>query len=460
MNGKKIGWVAGLCWLSGLLFVGAPASADFASAMYHYQSENYSSAYKEFIRLAALGHKDSQFNVGAMHFRGQGVEQSSLEAYAWIALSAELGDEFREKLRDRLFNKLSDMDRVAARKRAEELFALYSDKALQEKLTPVYVSNDDCDYELEALEKVAPRYPQAASRIGLSGSVDLEFAVDAQGYVKNYSIISSTNQLFEESVLQAVKKWRYHPFIKDGKPIEIVGVRTRVHFRMPEHEMAGDDLAKYMEALRHKAESGTALDMFTYAYVSDMLPETRMEWEDANRWYFKAAQAGLAHAQYQLGLNLIYGKGCVADPAKGAEWLTRAARSHHAAAQYFLASELTSARHFSPNPDQAQEWLQQATDAKHPDAMLKKAWILATSKDDETRNGQRALELVKEVIDDYADEFTAQQTLAASQAEAGDFSSAQKTQKRVIKLAKSLKRPLEIEEQRLAAYRNKTPWRE
>lgn len=451
-----------LVWMLTTVFMltSAPVLADFSAAMQNFQSENYPVAYEEFMRMATLGHKDSQFNLGAMHYRGQGADKDIVDAYAWISLSAELNDDGRKALAERLLAKMSDTERAAAHERADELMTRYGEDALLAELAPVYAENAKSKYDLEPLDKKAPDYPSGAARIGLSGSVDVEFSVDANGYVKNYFILASTNKAFNRAVLDAVKRWRYHPVQKEGESLGVTGVRNRIHFRMPGDAFNEKKLKEYVDDLRYRAEGGLAADMFSYAYIAEMIPEIEMPKDEAIRWYFKAAQAGLPQAQYQVGLNLIYGRGCEVDSVKGLKWLTRAANANLAPAQTFLASELISGQHFSSDPAQAREWLELAVKTEYPEAMVKKAWLLATSKDEGHRDGKQALALINAIVDDYPDQFTAYQTLAASQAEAGDFSAAQKTQKKVIKMANSLGFSLEPDKQRLLAYQKDTAWRE
>jgi TPR repeat protein len=49
--------------------------ADFRSAMEQYKAENYTKAYNEFMSMAIIGEKRSQFNLGVMYYYGQHVEK-------------------------------------------------------------------------------------------------------------------------------------------------------------------------------------------------------------------------------------------------------------------------------------------------------------------------------------------------------------------------------------------------
>ena len=59
---------------------------------------------------------------------------------------------------------------------------------------------------------------------------------------------------------------------------------------------------------------------------------------EALKWYYKAAEQGVAEAQFILGLDYKRGEGGVKkDFAKGAEWYRKAAEQGHMYALYNLA---------------------------------------------------------------------------------------------------------------------------
>jgi len=64
-----------------------------------------------------------------------------------------------------------------------------------------------------------PKYPYGAIQNGVSGEVVLEFVVDYNGRVLNAHVVSSSNFIFEEPALAAVRKWLFEPGRKYGKPV-------------------------------------------------------------------------------------------------------------------------------------------------------------------------------------------------------------------------------------------------
>jgi TonB family protein len=67
----------------------------------------------------------------------------------------------------------------------------------------------------------APVYPQWALRAQLSGFVAIEFVVNANGEPVGLRVIDAwPAQVFESSVLRAVKTWRYQPRVINNSPAE------------------------------------------------------------------------------------------------------------------------------------------------------------------------------------------------------------------------------------------------
>lgn len=68
---------------------------------------------------------------------------------------------------------------------------------------------------------VPPEYPRAARRLNLSVRVRLEVLVLPDGSVGEIRVLEGTGTKhgFEEAAIDAVKKWRYTPAMRDGTPV-------------------------------------------------------------------------------------------------------------------------------------------------------------------------------------------------------------------------------------------------
>jgi len=71
------------------------------------------------------------------------------------------------------------------------------------------------------IESTRPEFPVSAKRMGIKeGKIVLKFVVDKNGKAKNIEVESSTHdEIFEESAVKALKKWRFAPGEKNGEKV-------------------------------------------------------------------------------------------------------------------------------------------------------------------------------------------------------------------------------------------------
>ncbi len=77
----------------------------------------------------------------------------------------------------------------------------------------------DLDQIPQARFQPQPQYPYEMKRAGVTGRVDIGFIVDTSGNVRDAYVIKSSSPEFEESALQAIRKWRFSPGKKGGKVV-------------------------------------------------------------------------------------------------------------------------------------------------------------------------------------------------------------------------------------------------
>jgi len=66
------------------------------------------------------------------------------------------------------------------------------------------------------VSSVAPKYPAEASSQGADGKVVLKAVVDENGQVQGVRLVEG-NATLAPAAIQAVKQWRYRPYVHDGK---------------------------------------------------------------------------------------------------------------------------------------------------------------------------------------------------------------------------------------------------
>src|ERR1700730_10483350 len=68
------------------------------------------------------------------------------------------------------------------------------------------------------MHRVQPTYPEEARRLGLQGNVILEATITVKGQIEDLKLISG-HFLLAKAAIDAVGKWRYIPYLLNGKPV-------------------------------------------------------------------------------------------------------------------------------------------------------------------------------------------------------------------------------------------------
>jgi serine/threonine-protein kinase len=65
-----------------------------------------------------------------------------------------------------------------------------------------------------------PIYPPIAKAAGVSGTVELKIIISKTGSVDAVHVVSG-NAMLQQAAIDAVKQWRYKPFLLNGEPVEV-----------------------------------------------------------------------------------------------------------------------------------------------------------------------------------------------------------------------------------------------
>ncbi len=68
-------------------------------------------------------------------------------------------------------------------------------------------------------DQPAPAYPFDLRKEQCEGQVTVQFTVTADGRVANAVVTQSSNWVFRDLALNAVRKWKYAPALQDGQPV-------------------------------------------------------------------------------------------------------------------------------------------------------------------------------------------------------------------------------------------------
>jgi TonB family protein len=98
-----------------------------------------------------------------------------------------------------------------------------------------YVGEEGTEIEVTRASNPAPEYPRRAIRLGLEGSVRLEFDVDTDGSVLDpYVVESKPAGVFDRAAIKAVRKFLYEPPTYNGTSVKVNNVQIDLVFKLAE----------------------------------------------------------------------------------------------------------------------------------------------------------------------------------------------------------------------------------
>ena len=96
-----------------------------------------------------------------------------------------------------------------------------------------YVGEEGTEIEVTRVSNPSPEYPRRAIRLGLEGSVRLEFDVDTDGSVLDpYVVESNPAGVFDRAAIKAVRKFLYEPPSYNGTSVKVNNVQIDLIFRL------------------------------------------------------------------------------------------------------------------------------------------------------------------------------------------------------------------------------------
>lgn len=96
------------------------------------------------------------------------------------------------------------------------------------------------DREAQLAASMAPRYPPAAARAGVSGNVEVEVDYDSDGKVRDLKVVSSSRDRdLDRSASEAARSWQIDPGVLGGCPRGAGKLRSTVRFNLGEPVVVG-----------------------------------------------------------------------------------------------------------------------------------------------------------------------------------------------------------------------------
>lgn len=174
---------------------------------------------------------------------------------------------------------------------------------------------------------------------------------------------------------------------------------------------------RLLDWLQRVAERGDPYAQLLLGTLRLELDRPPADPEAARQWLGRAADAGVAEAQYRLAQLLED------QPPRVVALLAAAAAQSHAEANRQLGDFYAKGFTVPRSPERAIGYYQRAVDAGSVAARNALAWLLATTPEERLRDGERALALIRPIAL-FTGDWRHLDTLAAAWAAAGEFETA------------------------------------
>jgi len=425
------------------------AHASFEKAMEIYTAGRFEEAKIAFETMAAIGDSSSLFNLGVMYFRGEAVDSDPVRAYVLMKVANEgVNNAAFSKTAQAVFSKLSEEQKQNVNKFYNEINQIYGHESIEDNIFPTLLDDKDCPPDLKPLHREAPIYPKSELRSGRMGLVHAEFTISPEGYPREINVTSSTSKAFTKATIKGLNSYLYPPTL-NKKPkgeqhvtIYQIDIKSGTKVRTKA-------IVRELEVLKAKSEEGDVVAQFlygrslnTYRHFNDFLKNQNFQYREANEWYTKSASGGLVNAQFEIGRNMLEGRGCKVDMENGFKWVKAAAVGGYSPAQKYLAtSELFGVSVTKNKAKSIVSWLRNAAqDEKYNySSKLLLAWELVASPEKSLLNADEALILLKNDPYTFSDDLRILETRAAAFALKNDFKKAVKLQTKATELARKKK---------------------
>ncbi|HVC02866.1 MAG TPA: energy transducer TonB [Steroidobacteraceae bacterium] len=434
-----------------------PSWADLVSADMAYHKGDYKSAFAQYKDMAELGQPTAQFNLAVMYARGQGVMQSFTLAQSWASVAAANGVAPAKALAADLRPQLTPNSLLLS----SQIQAQYSQSTLAARLFPQFLQGKEyagIDPAMR-LKAYVPDYPVDAQVQGIQGQVYVEFIVAQDGHARIPHILFALPPgYFETTVINSVLRSDFLPARREGQPIA-TSTSMMYNFTMRGTSIYDyGDLASRVRKTKKEAETGDPGAEMLYGMMLAGLPQLKKTYDQALPWFLKAAQAGVPYAQYQVGMGLLKGHGCLCDPGKGQIWLEKAAQAGQPDAEVGLAEYLLQDHPPEHAVTAAITWLDRAVSQGNIYGKLRLAAILASNPSADVRDPDRALTLADQAKREYSHDPSLWEIIAAANASRGNYKAAVRDEAHAIALAKRLRWDLTALRQRESRYASGSAW--
>jgi TonB family protein len=186
----------------------------------------------------------------------------------------------------------------------------------QDPTAPIVYKIGDGISPPRAVYQPQPEFSEQARAAHYQGVCTLGMIVENDGTTSHIHVISGLGMGLDEKAIEALRKWRFLPAMKDGAPVR-AQIAVELDFQYANHR-------KIFE-LTHAANSGDAQAQLDLAHAFLQGKNVGKDERLAETYLERAARQGLCKAQFELAE--LFAAADPPDYAKAYMWFTLALRA-------------------------------------------------------------------------------------------------------------------------------------
>ena len=387
----------------GLSLLCTAAMADLYQAKEAVEEKAFDKAFKEFEQCAQVGNLEAQKTLGMLYLYGMGTEKNIFQAYGYFALAYEQSSSANTKeIMDGFAAKLTPAQMEQAELAWIDLYDRYGQEALQETLLPEKVKKPRLPRvprRTNNEKRVAYGSEMSTYKSKLSSSL-LEYDIAPDGRVRDVEI--AYNLFTTESTLrEEIRQTREYEYAANREERELYyGARTNWAQQTISRHYIQNQIPEFyrrLVKLEKAADEGVAWAQYELGLYIRAIPALERNKVKYAEYIRQAAESGFPQAMREYAVMLIQGDSVKPDYKEGIDYLIKAAQAGDATGQYKLARAILAGQLLKRDEAKALAWLEKAVANGSENARFWLARLYISIDDQSLRNLPRAAEIMDEV---------------------------------------------------------------
>nr|WP_285817763.1 hypothetical protein [Echinimonas agarilytica] len=413
------------------------ASASIEDAKKAYALRDYDTAFQHYQYLAEVGQASALYQLGLMHYSGQGTTQNKVEAVLWLFLATEQAYEDSEQLSRAILKELTPEQITELKGRLTSMAKNFSQAAVQEMYMPeLYPSKfeknilinseegllfglededgltndvfaeadnmievnlfpfdddeDDSSFDVDYITRSIQSRNDVVNPFNRPYFLIVDYRVAPDGTVRDVEVVQSFG--YTKRALRKFKEAKYPSPEFDG---QLVNSRQRRALGIAQSDISLRDMMdKYdyvyrgVKGILAKKDSEEAKDEYKYAVTLMNFEGLWREEGEIDAKLQSASEKGYANAQYVYADKLYREQNNI---QKSIYWMTEAAKQGIVNAEYRLGEMFLESPWVKRDEKKALFWLDRAAKQGHVFALRRSAHLRLLAEDESLHDPKVAM---------------------------------------------------------------------